>query len=187
MPNQITTQTLHLTAIPKLFKAGDIVLCPSLDNQPHQLKQHKDKINFKNKVYFVDRQGEQHIFRPNGKEYKSDLPAIFHDTPKNRQAITTLYGIEYDTPAIDNPYKPTLTVYGGMVWFYSIMPADSSQAISILEPMTYQTAKAILNTLEQESQASQYRIFKNGMDIDVFLNMPYARRYSLQVMEASHE
>ena len=99
-----TNQTLHLTPMLAKFKAGDSVLCPSLGNDVHTLAQHSDTVNFKHKVYFVGGQGEQQVFRPDGTEYKGGEQVIFHDTPANREAIATLYGVTYDTmPADTNP------------------------------------------------------------------------------------
>lgn len=121
MPNHIITptgdtqthnQTLHLTPMLAKFKAGDSVLCPSLGNDIYTLAQHSDTVNFKHKVYFVGGQGEQQVFRPDGTEYKGGEQVIFHNTPANRQAIATLYGVTYDTmPAQSEDLKTIKSQY----------------------------------------------------------------------------
>lgn len=101
-----TNQTLHLTPMLAKFKAGDSVLCPSVGSDVYTLAQHGDTVNFKHKVYFLDGQGEQQVFRPDGTEYKGGLPAIFHDTPANRGAISQLFKTTASIEAGDSVLCP---------------------------------------------------------------------------------
>lgn len=69
------------------FDAGDMVLCPSVGNKVYRLSLGEDH----NCLEFTEND-RTYYYRTDGKVCQEDkLPALFHDTPANRQAIATLY------------------------------------------------------------------------------------------------
>ena len=91
MPNSIhttsNTQTTTNTTL-ATFKAGDSVLCPSVGSGTYKLVQKsKDCLT-------INIGNVECLYRADDRAYHDDcyvLPSLFHDTPANRQAITTLY------------------------------------------------------------------------------------------------
>ncbi len=100
MPNSIsTTSNTQATtnSTPAIFRAGDSVLCPSLSVNPFVLSNNprskRDLLSLTHdgSYFYYDKQG---YFVPScDKETGDYQPSLFHDTPANRAAITTLYAV----------------------------------------------------------------------------------------------
>lgn len=100
MPNSTrTTSSTQATANTTLatFKAGDSVLCPSLSINPFVLsnntrsKRNLLSLTHDGSYFYYDEKG---YFVPAcDKETGDYQPSLFHDTPANRAAITTLYAV----------------------------------------------------------------------------------------------
>ena len=95
--NREAIATLYHNA--DMIQAGDIVLYPSLGNGVHRLAQSPTKTHNQNNTYLKHPNGNLVFFRYDGRlvEYSEELPVILHNTPANRKAIATLYGVTYDT------------------------------------------------------------------------------------------
>ena len=100
MPNSIrTTSNTQATtnSTPAIFRAGDSVLCPSLSVNPFVLSNNPRSkrdllaLTHDGSYFYYDAQG---YFVPAcDKETGDYQPSLFHDTPANRAAITTLYAV----------------------------------------------------------------------------------------------
>lgn len=99
MGNSISTTSNHKTAntTPALFKAGDSVLCPSLSlntfvlSNNRRSKRNLLSLTHDGSYFYYDKQG---YFVPScDKETGDYQPSLFHDTPANRAATTTLYAV----------------------------------------------------------------------------------------------
>ncbi|WP_440824559.1 hypothetical protein [Psychrobacter cryohalolentis] len=100
MPNSIrTTSNTQITtnSTQAGFKAGDIVLCPSVGFAAYKL--------FNDKEYGClgfALNGKTYHYRDDGKVSRDDsAPSLFYNTPANRQAINTLYGSKHRIKTID--------------------------------------------------------------------------------------
>lgn len=87
MPNSIRT----IPATQARFTAGNSVLAPSLGKGVYTLAP-----NGQSTSRLIIRNGEKaHAYHLDGRVFHdSPLPSIFHDTPANRAAIATLYGLK---------------------------------------------------------------------------------------------
>lgn len=98
MGNSIRRTTSNTqTTTPVAFKAGDSVLCPSLSLNPFVLsnnprsKRNLLSLTHDGSYFYYDEKG---YFVPAcDKETGDYQPSLFHDTPANRAAITTLYAV----------------------------------------------------------------------------------------------
>lgn len=100
MPNSTrTTSSTQATANTTLatFKAGDNVLCPSLSINPFVLsnntrsKRNLLSLTHDGSYFYYDEKG--YFVSACDKETGDYQPSLFHDTPANRAAITTLYAV----------------------------------------------------------------------------------------------
>lgn len=106
MPKSINTPSNAQNAAtnaPTPFKAGISVLAPSLSpkpfmllNDPHGLRDLL-AISFEGSYFYFDKDG--YFVRSDSTETDDFQPALFHDTPANRQAIATLLAVDVTTPA----------------------------------------------------------------------------------------
>ena len=99
---QATTNSTLATNHAK-FAIGDIVLCPSLSMQPFTLtadphgKRDDLTIDYDGSYHYYDVQG--FFIRANDTETNRYQTSLFHDTPANRQAVSTLYGNAHTAPS----------------------------------------------------------------------------------------
>lgn len=104
MPNSIRT-TSNTTAAAKqaTFAIGDSVLCPSLSSSPFVLtddsygKRDNLTLTFEGSYFYYDDNG--YFVSACDTETGDFQPSLYHDTPANRQAISTLYGNTHTTLA----------------------------------------------------------------------------------------
>lgn len=107
MDNSKTTasiKTSKSTTIPEsmssanqaIFAIGDVVLCPSLSNQPFELtadpygKRDELALAYDGSDFYYDAQG--FFIKASDDETGDRQPSLFHNTSANQQAINTLYG-----------------------------------------------------------------------------------------------
>lgn len=108
MDNSNTTASINTskstTTTPKFvpvanqttFDIGDIVLCPSLSNQPFELtadpygKHDELTIAYDGSYFYYDAQG--FFIKASDDETGDHQPSLYRNTPANQQAINTLYG-----------------------------------------------------------------------------------------------
>lgn len=90
------TTTPTLATNQATFAIGDVVLCPSLSNQPFELtadpygKRDELALAYDGSYLYYDAQG---FFIKVSDDETGDLqPSLFHNTSANQQAINTLYG-----------------------------------------------------------------------------------------------
>ncbi|MGP5338608.1 hypothetical protein [Psychrobacter maritimus] len=92
MPNSIRTTSNTQTTTnrtPAPFKAGDSVLWAAVSNDTYKLQPSSDK---RSNRLVIRHANIEYSFDTDGRSNPDDaLPSLFHDTPANRQAITTLY------------------------------------------------------------------------------------------------
>lgn len=90
------TTTPTLTTNQAVFAIGDVVLCPSLSNQPFKLtadpygKRDELTLAHDGSYFYYDAQG--FFVKASDDETGDHQPSLFHSTPANQQAINTLYG-----------------------------------------------------------------------------------------------
>lgn len=90
------TTTPTLATNQATFAIGDVVLCPSLSNQPFELtadpygERDKLALTYGGSHFYYDAQG--YFVKASDTETDDYQPSLFPNTPANRQAITTLYG-----------------------------------------------------------------------------------------------
>lgn len=93
-----TTNTPKFTpaASQTTFDIGDVVLCPSLSDQPFKLtadpygKRDELTLAYDGSYFYYDAQG--FFIKASDGETDDHQPSLFHNTPANQQAINTLYG-----------------------------------------------------------------------------------------------
>lgn len=113
MPNSIRTTSKTTTPAAKqtTFAIGDIVLCPSLSMQPFTLtadphgKRDDLTIDYDGSYHYYDAQG--FFIRSKDTETNRYQTSLFHDTPANRQAVSTLYG---NVSPIASPHRKTIDI-----------------------------------------------------------------------------
>ena len=102
--NRTTSKANHtptLTTNQAKFAIGDVVLCPSLSMVPFTLeadpqgKRDDLTITYDGSYHYYDARG--FFIRSNDTETNRYQTSLFHDTPANRQAVSTLYGNAYPT------------------------------------------------------------------------------------------
>lgn len=97
MPNSIRTTSSTTPANQTTFKAGNSALIPSLGNYPFVLTNdpygQRDLLSvvYDGSYFYYDRNG--YSVSAQDTETLDYQPSIFHDTPANRAAIATLYGL----------------------------------------------------------------------------------------------
>lgn len=90
------TTTPTLATNQAIFAIGDVVLCPSLSNQPFELtadpygKRDELALAYDGSYLYYDAQG--FFIKVSDDETGDHQPSLFHNTPANQQAINTLYG-----------------------------------------------------------------------------------------------
>ncbi|WP_420229979.1 hypothetical protein ACOBWA_01200 [Psychrobacter sp. ER1] len=90
------TTTPTLTTNQAVFAIGDVVLCPSLSNQPFELtadpygKRDELALAYDGSYLYYDAQG--FFIKASDDETGDRQPSLFHNTSANQQAINTLYG-----------------------------------------------------------------------------------------------
>lgn len=90
------TTTPTLTTNQAVFAIGDVVLCPSLSNQPFELtadpygKRDELALAYDGSYLYYDAQG--FFIKVSDDETGDHQPSLFHNTSANQQAISTLYG-----------------------------------------------------------------------------------------------
>lgn len=95
------TTTPTLAANQAIFAIGDVVLCPSLSDQSFELtadphgKRDELTLAYDSSYFYYDVQG--YFVKASNTETGDYQPSLFHDTPANRQAIATLYGLPSKT------------------------------------------------------------------------------------------
>lgn len=95
-PKSITTQKIASATIQTTFDIGDVVLCPSLSDQPFKLtadpygKRDELTLAYDGSYFYYDAQG--FFVKTSDDETGDHQPSLFHNTPANQQAINTLYG-----------------------------------------------------------------------------------------------
>ena len=100
------TQTTTNTT-PAPFKAGDVVLCPSIGHDVYTL--HPNGSDKGSKRLIIRIGDDSHGFYRDGRILPNDaMPSLFHDTPANRQAIETLY--RGNPTSTDNIVMPAVTL-----------------------------------------------------------------------------
>ena len=105
MPKSIRTTskttTPTLATNQAIFAIGDVVLCPSLSNQPFELtadpygERDKLALTYDGSHFYYDVQG--YFVKASDTETGDYQPSLFHDTQANRQAIATLYSNTFTT------------------------------------------------------------------------------------------
>lgn len=102
MPNSICTTSKTTTPkfIPEAnqttFDIGDVVLCPSLSDQPFKLtadpygKRDKLTLTHDGSYFYYDAQG--YFVAASDTETGDYQPSLYHNTSTNQQAINALYG-----------------------------------------------------------------------------------------------
>ncbi|MBA6243805.1 MULTISPECIES: hypothetical protein [unclassified Psychrobacter] len=102
--NTAPISTSKSTTTPKLipvtsqttFDIGDVVLCPSLSNQPFELtadpygKRDELTLAYDGNYFYYDAQG--FFVKASDDETGDHQPSLYRNTPANQQAINTLYG-----------------------------------------------------------------------------------------------
>lgn len=102
--NTAPISTSKSTTTPKLipvtsqttFDIGDVVLCPSLSNQPFELtadpygKRDELTLAYDGNYFYYDTQG--FFVKASDDETGDHQPSLYRNTPANQQAINTLYG-----------------------------------------------------------------------------------------------
>ena len=95
------TTTPTLATNQAIFAIGDVVLCPSLSNQPFELtadpygKRDELALAYDGSYLYYDAQG--FFIKVSDDETGDHQPSLFHNTSANQQAINTLYGNTYIT------------------------------------------------------------------------------------------
>lgn len=90
------TTTSTLAANQTTFDIGDVVLCPSLSNQPFELtadpygKRDELTLAYDGSYFYYDTQG--FFVKASDDETGDHQPSLYRNTPANQQAINTLYG-----------------------------------------------------------------------------------------------
>ncbi|TEW87504.1 hypothetical protein [Psychrobacter sp. 230] len=90
------TTTPTLATNQAIFAIGDVVLCPSLSNQPFELtadpygKRDELALAYDGGYLYYDAQG--FFIKVSDDETGDRQPSLFHNTSANQQAINTLYG-----------------------------------------------------------------------------------------------
>ncbi|WP_372886098.1 hypothetical protein [Psychrobacter sp.] len=90
------TTTPTLATNQATFAIGDVVLCPSLSNQPFELtadpygKRDELALAYDGSYLYYDAQG--FFIKVSDDETGDRQPSLFHNTSANQQAINTLYG-----------------------------------------------------------------------------------------------
>lgn len=90
------TTTSTLATNQAFFDIGDVVLCPSLSDQPFKLtadpygKRDELTLAYDGNYFYYDAQG--FFVKASDDETGDHQPSLYRNTPANQQAINTLYG-----------------------------------------------------------------------------------------------
>tara|TARA_R110000850_G_C9995585_1_gene467720 strand:+ start:13036 stop:13665 length:630 start_codon:yes stop_codon:yes gene_type:complete len=91
-----TTPKISPAASQTTFDIGDVVLCPSLSDQPFKLtadpygKRDELTLAYDGSYFYYDAQG--FFVKTSDDETGDHQPSLYRNTPANQQAINTLYG-----------------------------------------------------------------------------------------------